>query len=215
MRFIKTDPNLKPTLRFLNILDHNLHNENYRLVKSNNAFKRDLDFGQQVIRFSFISTMGAIHGIETVHTIKINDFEKVFRKVFKKYSWKEWTCFYHVYGNETWLCNEETFAYSDETLNEGAKEFFNTIKPQIDTKINSNYLDELYLELTDFTKQHLSFIRIERRVLLSIWLAKKRNDSRLAEIKTNSLELFKASNEWYKSDLEEVLSVVRLIELDA
>lgn len=214
MKHLKTNSDLPPRIRFLEILNYNLISENFRLIKSSNAFKRELSFGEQVIRLSFISSMGAIHDIQTVHTIKFMEFENIFRKVFKKYSWKEWTCIYHVYSDEIWLCTEDTFAYSDESLNQAAMKFFDSIKPQIDSKINSNYLEELYLELINFSNPYLSYLRIERRVLLSIWLAKKRCDPKIGEIKNNSLKLFEKSNEAYKPNLEEVLKVIKLIELN-
>lgn len=211
MNSVKTDPNLRPRLRFLNILNSNLQNENFRLVKSSNAFKRELDFGQQAIRLSFINTMGIIHGVQTVHTIKFTQFEKIFRKIFKDYSCN-WTCIYRIYGNETYLCDKETFEYSDDSLNKAAKEFFNSIKPQIDNKINSNYLENLYLELSDFSIPFYHHIGIEKRVLLLIWFAVKRNSPQIFELKNKSLELFKKSKEMYKPELKNILKVIELIE---
>ena len=203
---IITDPNLAPRLRLAEVLHKQLVTEGNRFVKSKNEFVLDFAFGKKVIRLSFNSSMGYISGVDCFIYLIFNDIEKDFKKVLPEYGGTNWTLCRSIYWESGWLCDEQSGAYTDQTINAVADKFFSELKPKIDAEFSkaNNYHDLKALFLGQEQEGDLiNWLRPEKRAILKLLLLKAGDPTLMDAVIAQERSRL---NDYQGHDRDEVLS---------
>ena len=76
---IKTDPNLKPSVRFEKVLLHTLEKEGYQHIKSKHEFVQGFEHGKRIISLTYNKSFGYISTVQYFIHIIFNDLEMAFK----------------------------------------------------------------------------------------------------------------------------------------
>jgi hypothetical protein len=204
---VKTGSAFRPSERFAQVLSTVLEKEGYKFLKSKNEFVQEFEYGKRIISLYYPSSFGYISTVECFYKIIFTDLEKRFKKVFPQYGWTNWTIHYNLMGIDSWLCDKNIGEYTDETINKVAKEFFEKVKPQIDSLRDkfSDYrnLNAAYNKRPIEFFEYLPFGRIEKRIINGLILIKAFQPSQYEEFKTEYRKHF----EKFKGDDKEELRI--------
>ena len=204
-KYIKTNPEDKPSVRLSNVLLNKLEKEGYKFLKSKNEFVKDFGFGRKVFRLSYNSSFGYISDIECFVYITFTDIEKQFKKILPKFNWTNWTLCDNMDWECGWLCDTETGEYTDKNIHEIADSFFKTVKPKIDYFFNNvndySDLNKIYNTSPDGNKSFVRFLRIDKRIILALIIAKYIDKDNFREYKIRHKKEFR---EYLGSDQDEM-----------
>ena len=177
--------------------------EGFVFRKSKNEFLQEFEYGKRIISLFFISTAGIISNIQVHYIIIFTELEKHFKKILPKYGWTNWTVVCNLNWTKEWLYDRKHQGYTDESINKAAVEFFEKIKPEIDS-LREKFKDypSLYFEYNKEPIGYLEYFpRIEKRIINGLILAKWFQPNDYERLKTEYHKLF----ENYKGqDKEEV-----------
>ena len=100
--------------------------------------------------------------------------EKQFKKIFPKYGWTNWTVTCNLNWTKNWLYDRVYNGYTDKSINLVASEFFEKIKPQIDS-LRERFKDYSGLH-SEYNKEPVDFFdlsgRIEKHIIHGLILVK-------------------------------------------
>ena len=173
---LKNDSSERPSQRFAAILLTGLENEGFVFHKSKNQFVQEFEYGKRIISLSFVSTAGIISNIQIFYIIIFTKLEKQFKKIFPKYGWTNWTIACNLNWTKNWLYERASGKYTDKSINLVAAEFFEKIKPEIDS-LRNRFKDYLSLH-SEYNKEPIDFFdylpssRIEKRIIIGLILVK-------------------------------------------
>ena len=148
--------------------------EGFIFRKSKNEFVQEFEYGKRIISLSFISTAGIISSIQFSYIIIFNELEKHFKKIFPKYGWTNWTILRNINWTKNWLYDRDYKGYTDKSINLVASEFFEKIKPEIDS-MRDRFKDYSSLHY-EYDKEPIDFFdlagRIEKHIINGLILVK-------------------------------------------
>ncbi len=209
-KYIKTNPENKPSVRLSNVILNKLEKEEYRFLKSKNEFVKDFEFGRKVIRLSYNSSFGYISDIECFVYIVFTDVEKQFKKILPKFNWTNWTLCNNMDWECDWLCDTVTGEYTDKSIHPIASSFFNSVKPKIDLLFDNvnNYsdLNKIYNINPDENKSFVRFLRIDKKIINALIVAKHIDKDNFREYK---IKLKKEFREYLGSDQDEMAEDIK------
>ena len=148
--------------------------EGFVFRKSKNEFVQEFEYGKRIISLFFISTAGIISNIQVHYIIIFTELEKQFKKIFPKYGWTNWTITCNLNWTKNWLYDRDYKGYTVKSINLVASEFFEKIKPGIDS-IRDRFKDYSCLH-SEYNKEPIEFFdlagRIEKHIINGLILVK-------------------------------------------
>jgi hypothetical protein len=89
---IKTNPELKPSIRYESVLFNQLQKEAYNYIKSRNTFSQDFKFGKMEVALSYNSSFGYISSVQyyvdVIFTAKAGLRSFLLAKCFRQELWR-------------------------------------------------------------------------------------------------------------------------------
>lgn len=208
-QIIQTDPSLKPSERFENVLLQTLEKEGFRHIKSKHEFVQDFEFGSRIISLSYNNSLGYISTVQYFIKIIFKDLEIAFKRIYPDYAWTNWTIHQNLHWTNSPLYDDKAKNYSDNSINKLADEFFLEIKPKIDLTFDNiksyRNLNEVYNSAPDEFIDYLPPSRLEKRIVNGLILTKHFDPASFESIRDKYFVLL---NKYKGNDLEDIRSEV-------
>jgi hypothetical protein len=208
---IRTDPNLKPSERFEKVLMDRLEQEGFKHLKSKHEFAQDFEYGKRIISLSYNNSFGYISTVQYFIKIIFSDLEKEFKKVYPDYGWTNWTIHENLHWTDSTLYDDKADGYTDTSINKLAEEFFQDIKPRIDSTFleidNYEKLNKVYNKIPTEFIEYLPHSRLEKRIINGLILTRTIEPKKFESLR----EQYSMLLDKYKgNDIDEIRKEVEL-----